>query len=233
MPRPKVLASVMRELDLQIKEHEKSKEDEIFMLWIHGRSGSGKSVLLLQSLQHMVLQRNAQVFWFYSDESQKLYDFFEKWAEQGVDLNEPLFVFTDDFNTPLTKDLTENKSISSLLRNPSYSHVNWPVIVTCSPPEYLEDFRNGGKDEGFRLRDWEIPTIDAEELKQLVRWFEARTGKRPKTGKAFEQSEGLALSMLFELWYYAQHADKTDKSEDVMKAFGQRFKTRSRRTQSD
>jgi hypothetical protein len=94
------------------------------------------------------------------------------------------------------------------------------------PPEYLEDFRNGGRDEGFRIRDWEIPTIDAEEAKQLIQWFQARTGKKPKTGKAFEQSEGLALSMLFELWYYTQYTDTTDKSEDVMKAFGQRFKTR-------
>jgi uncharacterized membrane protein len=226
MPRPKVLVNALQELDLCIKEQGKSKDDEIFTFWIHGRSGSGKSVLLLQLLQHIVLQRNAQAFWFYSDENEKLYDFFEKWAEQGFDLNEPLFVFTDDFNTPSARDLAESKSISSLLRNPSYSNVNWPVIITCSPPEYLEDFRNGGKDEGFRIKEWEIPTIDAEESKQLIQWFETRTGKKSKTGKAFEQSDGLALSMLFELWYYAQYRDIADKNEDVMKAFGQRFKTR-------
>jgi hypothetical protein len=32
--------------------------------------------------------------------------------------------------------------------------------------------------------------------------------------------------MLFELWYYSQYTDSTDKNEDVMKAFGQRFKVR-------
>ena len=226
MPRPKAIANALEEFDSHLKDREKNKEDEIFTFWIHGRSGSGKSVLLLQLMQTMVLQKNAQVFWFYSEESEKLYDLFEKWATQGIDLNEPLFVFIDDFNTPLMRDLTESKSISSLLRNPTYSNVNWPVIVTCSPPEYLEDFRNGGKDEGFRIKEWEIPTIDTEESKQLIQWFEARTGMKPKTGKAFEQSEGLALSMLFELWYFSQYADIADKNEDVMKAFGYRFKTR-------
>jgi len=199
---------------------------EIFTFWIHGRSGSGKSVLLLQLMQAMVLLKHAQVFWFYSEESEKLYDLFEKWATQGIDLNEPLFVFIDDFNTPLTRDLAENKSISNLLRNPKYSNVDWPVVITCSPPEYLEDFRSGGKDENFRIKEWEIPTIDVDESKQLIQWFEARTGKKSKIGKAFEQPEGLALSMLFELWYYAQYKDAVGQNEDVMRAFGLRFKTR-------
>ncbi len=78
----------------------------------------------------------------------------------------------------------------------------------------------------LELKKWEIPTISTDESKQLIQWFETRTGKKPKIGKAFEQSDGLALSMLFELWYYAQYKDTTDKNEDVMKAFGQRFKTR-------
>jgi len=226
MPRPKAIANALRELDLHLKDREKNKEDEIFTFWIHGRSGSGKSVLLLQLMQAMVLLKHAQVFWFYSEESEKLYDLFEKWATQGIDLNEPLFVFIDDFNTPLTRDLAENKSISNLLRNPKYSNVDWPVVITCSPPEYLEDFRSGGKDENFRIKEWEIPTIDVDESKQLIQWFEARTGKKSKIGKAFEQPEGLALSMLFELWYYAQYKDAVGQNEDVMRAFGLRFKTR-------
>ena len=118
------------------------------------------------------------------------------------------------FNAPKTRELIDYTPIARLLRNPTQADIKWPILVTCSPPEYREEFQISGGDEGFRIRKWLIPPIRKKEQKEFLDWFQDKSGETPKTGDAFEQSEGLILSMMFELRY------------GDMREFGRRFKER-------
>ena len=211
--REKRLEESISSFDTLIQEKQETNEPLIYTFWIHGRSGGGKSVLLLQLMQRIILERNTSVFWL-DDASEDLYPFLEKWAENYVDLNEFVYVFIDDFNAPRTRDLIDYTPITRLLRNPKYAQVKWPVLVTCSPPEYQAEFQTSGSDEAFRIRKWLLPPINKEEQVEFLDWFKSRTGETPKAGEAFEQSEGLMVSIMFELRY------------GDMKEFGRRFKDR-------
>jgi hypothetical protein len=211
--RKEVLAQVLNKFDLHLQEHLNSSNPEIFTFWIYGRSGSGKSVTLLQIMQEIILKRNAQVIWL-DDAIEMLPVLLEKWANQQIELGEPLFIFADDFNAPHIRDRIDFKSIARLLRNPKFSKVMWPVLVTCSPPEYLNEFQATGNDEYFYIKKWLIPPISKSEQKGLLEWFKEKTGETPKPSVAYEQDEGLILSMMFEL----RHGN--------MMEFARRFKER-------
>jgi len=213
MTRNTVLAQVLEEFDLHLYEHASRSDPEILTFWIYGRSGSGKSVLLLQIMQEIILRRNAQVIWL-DDAIELIPTLLERWANQQIDIGEPLLVFVDDFNAPQTRSKIDFKTIARLLRNPVFSRVKWPVFVTCSPPEYLNEFQAVGNDEYFRIQKWLIPPISKSEQSDLLEWFKTKTGDVPKPNVAFEQSDGLILSMLFEL----RHGSMTE--------FARRFRDR-------
>ena len=119
MARNAVLAQVLEEFDLHLQKRANNFDPEIFTFWIYGRSGSGKSVLLLQIMQEIILRRNAQVIWL-DDAIELIPTLLEKWANQKIDLGEPLFIFADDFNAPQGRDRIDFKAIARLLRNPYF-----------------------------------------------------------------------------------------------------------------
>ncbi len=198
MLRDEVLADVLSELDLFLRKHLNNFNPEILTFWISGRSGSGKSVLLLQVMQEIVLKRNAQVIWL-DDAAEMLPSLLEKWATQKIDIGKPLFVFVDDFNSPQTRDKIDFKTVARLLRNPKFRKLTWPVLVTCSPPEYFEEFQKTGDAEYFQIKKWLIPPIFQAEQSSFLEWFNLRTGEVASPGAAFEQDKGLVLSMMLEL----------------------------------
>lgn len=213
MTRKDVLAQALNKFYLHLQEHLKNSDPEILTFWIYGRSGSGKSVALLQVMQEIILSKNAQVIWL--DDAIEVFPILlEKWANQQIDLGEPLFIFVDDFNAPHIRDRIDFKSIARLLRNPKFTKVMWPVLVTCSPPEYLDEFQATGNDEFFHIEKWLIPPVSKSEQKGFLEWFKEKTGETPKPSVAYEQDEGLILSMMFEL----RHGD--------MMEFARRFKKR-------
>jgi len=122
----------------------------------------------------------------------------EKWVEQE-NVQKPLFVFVDDFNSPQVRDRIDFKAIARLLRNPKYYKVTWPVLVTCSPPEYLEEFQKTGGTEYFQVKKWIIPSVSKSEQEYFLEWFSLRTGELANPGLALEQDNGLVLSMMLEL----------------------------------
>jgi hypothetical protein len=211
--RKQRLDEALSNLDILVKEKQGATEPVIYTYWLDGRSGCGKSVLLLQLMQEIVVKRGALAFWL-DDASENLQTFLESWAENYVDIEDVVYVFIDDFNAPRTRDIIDYAPIARLLRDPNFDHVKWPILVTCSPPEYLDEFQTSGSDEGFWVRRWPIPPITKDEQSNLLDWFQRRTGEIPKTGAAFEQAEGLVLSMMFELRY------------GDMKEFGRRFAER-------
>jgi hypothetical protein len=198
MVRKEVLSNVLSELDSFLQKQLDNFNTEILTFWIYGRSGSGKSVLLLQIMQDIILNRNAQVIWL-DDETEALPVLLEKWVNQYIDIGEPLFVFVDDLNSPQTRDKIDFKAVARLLRNPKFNKTIWPVLVTCSPPEYLEEFQTTGNGEYFQVKKWHIPPVSNAEQRSLLEWFNSKTGEIANPSTAFEQDEGLILSMMLEL----------------------------------
>ncbi|MGD8456541.1 MAG: hypothetical protein PVF83_09165, partial [Anaerolineales bacterium] len=198
MERPRRIADALNEIDRLINEKKRRTEPKIHTFWIDGRSGCGKSVFLLQIMQKLVLERNSLVFWL-DDASESVYPLLSKWLASDFSNNDTAFVFVDDFYDPLSRDKVDFMAISRLLRNPHYAKVNWPILVTCGPPEHHENFIQSGDAESFRLKIWRLPPIVKTEQKDILEWYEERAGKGTKTGEAFTQAEGLILSMMVEL----------------------------------
>lgn len=165
------------------------------IFWIHGRSGSGKSVLLLQVIRQLVQQQKGEVIWLKS-ESRALIDLLKIWVENPPPLDIRWFVAIDDLYAPGRLDQYQLEQISSIIiSNPS---IQFPTLLTCSPTNQLENFAND-IDESFIVR-WEMPLINKDEARELQQWYTNTTGKKPQIiGEAFEQNEGLILSMMIEM----------------------------------
>jgi hypothetical protein len=213
MERPENVSDAIKNLDQHVQNNLSTGISQLVTFWIDGKSGSGKSVLLLQMLQKLVLERNAKVFWL-ANEFGLLEKMLTEWADAQLTFDEPVYIFIDDFNSPQNRDSLDYQSVVQIISDIRSQDVRWPVIVTCSPPDYLEEFKANGRDEGFLVQRWTIPLMNHSEQTALLEWFKQRTGKSRKIGPAFEQEEGLIVSMMFEL----QYGD--------MKEFGKRFKTR-------
>ena len=122
------------------------------------------------------------------------------------------YVFVDDFYAPGKRARIDFPKISRLLRE--HSRTDWPILVTCGPPEQRQEWDASADNEAFRTAHWLLPAVGAEEKDQLRCWFRARTGKEPSTGPAFLQDQGLMISMVFEM-----------REGELMK-FGRRFRAR-------
>ena len=211
MDRPEQVKTALERLDLHVSARDFHRDPSIYTLWIEGRSGNGKSVLLLQLVQRLVRDRAAQVIWL-DDASEHLLPLLEAWAESPVDSTPMTYLFVDDFYAPSKRARIDFPRISRLLRE--HNRSDWPVLVTCAPPEQRQEWKASGDDEAFRTAHWLLPAVGTDEKNQLRLWFHARTGEEPKTGPAFLQGQGLMISMVFEM-----------REGDLTK-FGRRFRAR-------
>ena len=131
----------------------------------------------------------------------------------------PEFVFVDDLYSPKGQNDLQLDVIRRLVADaPEHP---WPTIVTCGPPEFLSQFQHSGSSEFLRIQDWTLPPVRKEEKSQFQHWFTDRTGEAPKTGEAFQQTDGLMVSMAFEV----KHGD--------LGAFAGRFRDRLKNSELD
>jgi hypothetical protein len=194
MGRPNILRQVRSHLDALVAERERPAYRLLDMLWIDGRSGSGKSVLLLQLMASLVGD-GARVVWL-RDRGGELLGLLKQ-VEVHAPTGGPEFVFIDDLYDPQGRSRLDLDEIVSLITH--RPDVNWPVVVTCGPPEFHQALADDSGGRGIRLYSWRIPAVDTQESTVLQHWFTERTGRQPLTGPAFEQDEGLIVSMMFEL----------------------------------
>jgi len=215
MERPKRLDGALEELRLLLANRDTGGDPEINTLWIHGRSGSGKSVLLLQLMAALVKQRKGPVYWL-TNPGRELYELLRYWAEQyHYSSGQTAYIFVDDLYSPQHRDRIDFAAIGDLLRGVRYSEVIWPMLVTCGPNEQYEAFDTSDRYlANIKVRPWQLPPVDQQEREQLRQWFTDRTGQTPQTGPAFNEAEGLMVSMVLEM----QQGD--------LQEFGNRFRDR-------
>ena len=195
MDRPERLQDAAGALDGVLAERAWHAGPQVYALWLEGRSGNGKSVLLLQLMRKAVMG-GASVIWL-DDGSADLLPLLQAWAISSQITVDPIFVFVDDFNAPHKREMIDFDAMARLLRRHSETH--WPILVTCGPPEQHEELKSTGHDDAFRISTWRLPPAGATERERLKAWFMERTGEVPRTGSAFEQDEGLMISLVFEM----------------------------------
>jgi hypothetical protein len=211
MDREGHVAAAVAELDRHVSDRDWRRDPYVYAFWIEGRSGNGKSVLLLQVMRHLAQDRRANVVWL-DDASENLLPLLEAWAETPAAICGRCYVFIDDFYAYTKRGVVGFREIARLTRR--HSRADWPILVTCGAPEQRDEWKASGDDEAFRTAHWLLKPADADEQRGLRHWYRKRTGEEPKVGTAFEQEQGLMISMMFEM------------RKGEMGEFGRRFRDR-------
>jgi len=197
MERPTQVAAVIEVLRELANDERAVHESAIPVLWIDGRSGSGKSVLLLQLMRHLVLERSASAVWF-TNGTEELGAALENLANSPLYVR-PDFLVVDDIYDPQARD---DFDVARLTRMIVHSGITtWPTIVTCGPTEFRQDLERDCRGEGFRITPWHLSALDRSETIALRNWFQARTGRLPPPGPASAEKRALMISVMFELEY--------------------------------
>ena len=210
MARAERVSEALLALRRVVETHTATEDEGVDIFWISGRSGCGKSVLLLQLAEALVVERAARIVWLGNSAAQ-LPELLRYWSE-AADQYDVDYVFIDDLYDPQARDdLDLSVMVSHILHT---DIVRWPVIVTCGPPEFRSVFERNSRAEGFRVHTWELSPLCAAETQQFRVWFERRTGTVPHRGPASAQQEALMISVMAEM----QHGD--------LRPFALRFRAR-------
>ncbi len=146
------------------------------VVWIDGTSGSGKSVLLLQILEYLVLERDIPVHLLPPSSSQRLPEALEFWSRAS----RPGIIAVDDVYAPEGRQGDTWRRVHELSFEGRW--VAPPLILTCGPSEYRgafeEEVRRGG---GLELIPISLKSLEADERANYSEWFASRTGQSIKT----------------------------------------------------
>jgi hypothetical protein len=139
------------------------------VVWLDGTSGSGKSVLLLQVLEYLVLERGIPVH-LLPPSSQRLPEALSFWNRA----DRPVVIATDDLFAPENREGDVWRRVHELSFDGRWTVP--PVILTCGPPEYRHLFeaevRRSG---GLELIPITLGTLDAAERTEYSSWYTKRT----------------------------------------------------------
>lgn len=197
MARAAHLADAVDELERMLSDRASAAYPELHTFWITGRSGSGKSVLLLQLMDRMV-DRGRRVVWLDNDSSAVLRLLSTVHPDNKLaDEYLPDLAFVDDVYSPGGQLQLALEEIQRMIaRAPEH---RWPLLVTCGPPEFEQRLARETGDDGFHITTWRLPPVDPDEARALQQWFRSSTGKQAEPGAAFQQADGLMVSMAFEM----------------------------------
>ncbi|TMP20958.1 RNA-binding protein, partial [Pseudoalteromonas sp. S2721] len=183
------------------------------VFWLSGRSGAGKSVLLLQTLEQLV-HEGFNVLWLKGN-SESLEPALRAFKEAHKQ-DQPDFIAIDDLYDHDARNRIDLNRLGEFIDESE--NQNWPIILTCGPTEFADSFEEDAIFRGFNLNRYQIAPLAAKEAEELEVWYQKRTGKLPLKGSAFNQAadedNGLFISLAVEL----AHGD--------LKTFAQRFAKR-------
>lgn len=155
------------------------KQRRIPVYWIAGRSGSGKSILLLQLLARLSQCGIAPVLWLGNHRA--LLSDAMSWGVQATQYHAQPIIAIDDPFVPGEQgdaELHWNKTISQLeaIRDKGDSI---PIIVACGPTEQATAFQLEYESDVL-VHQWILDeAADLDHLQSLAKWFEQRTGGKP------------------------------------------------------
>jgi hypothetical protein len=198
MPRPIPVAKACERLEKMFAEQARATVHELNVFWMTGRSGTGKSVLLLQVMERMV-RNGRRVVWLNDDAAAIVPLLAALEPDAGLSDDQiPDLVFIDDMYAPRGQQEIDLDAVRRLVG--TAPDRRWPIVVTCGPPEFERQLaRDSGRD-CMQIHPWRLLPVRAGEANALRRWFSARMpGASRHPGTAFKQADGLIVSMTFEM----------------------------------
>ncbi|WP_241070577.1 hypothetical protein [Achromobacter insuavis] len=217
MRRPVLAGDATRRILALREQALQSAATELNVYWLAGRSGAGKSVVLLNVVSELV-QRGHSVLWLKPEELELALNRIascEGWAA-------PDFLAVDDIFDPDARDRIDLGRISILIDEQGARH--WPVLLTCGPSEFADDFAEQSRFQGFSMQAYEVPLLDRAETERFVAWATPHLSTCDPAVPV-DRWSGLALSQGFQgQGLFVSVA--TELASGDMRHFGQRFATR-------
>jgi hypothetical protein len=186
-PRPRIFNSLRAEFERWLADGEdRLSEREIPILWIDGRSGEGKSVLLRQLVAHVLL---------YQPDRLPIFEVSRELVPQALkerrDAGHVVLLAVDDLYAIGNREAWD-ESLSHLLE----TDLPPVFILTCGPTEQREEFERRFA-EPIRVTRFTVPQLDEEERQQFIDWFSLRVGRARKKTQVTENA--LLVQVMFEL----------------------------------
>jgi hypothetical protein len=182
------------------------------LFWVGGRSGSGKSVLLLQILARLVGHGVGPLLWI-GNKRHLLADAM-KWSVRATERgSRPIITLDDPFAPGEQGDVT-----SHWQRTLDYVDIARderdviPVLLACGPTEQARTLANDMASD-IQVEIWQVDEAEDEKnLQNLLDWFELRTGH---AAPAVGRGDILMIQRFFE-W----------RTGEPLREFALRFRSR-------
>lgn len=197
MPRPQALASLVETWEERRSLLRAPQQGRVQVLWVRGPSGSGKSVLLVQLLEHLA-REGTPVLWL-GDAVEALEPLLRDLASGPVG-TAPQAILVDDIYSRDARDALDLPRLGRLVAEGGAGR--WPLLVTCGPREFEDAFRIDARPRGLDVSSWEIPPMDGDDARRMLAWYRSRAGQDAHPGEAFQRAasgRGLALAMAVDL----------------------------------
>lgn len=195
--RPQIFQSLWAKFTqwLQYLEAPESLEtDKIRVFWISGRSGDGKSVLLLQLIAEF-LRSDGSAMLLQLKSGKDLPRLLET-APEPSEFADPtfshIFAVVDD-----VYDLWDRDGWDETVRNACSLRTPPVALITCGPTEQLEQFAKR-LDDQFEVFHFDVPKLDLDECWALCDWYKARTGQL-RNMSMLTMENPLLVQFMFEL----------------------------------
>lgn len=176
-------------------EHlEQTPTDKIPVFWISGRSGEGKSVLLLQLIAHFLQSTLSEPLLYLKSKNDlaKLLENIPEHSLHSSEYSRKFFVVVDDlYSIGDREKWDENIRNACLFRTPPVA------VITCGPTEQLEQFSSRLRDQ-MQVVSIKVPKLQVNECYEFVDWYEARTGQK-RSLKDVTLDNPILVHFMFEL----------------------------------
>jgi hypothetical protein len=141
--------------------------------WLSGGSGAGKSVLLLQALEHLVRAGDVVVHHLNPTDT-ALQAALGYWRSPA----RPVVIAVDDLFAPARRSDVQWDRLGDLAMDSQRASAL--VIATAGPTNYLDAFRNRAQETGaFTIHELSVTGLDADERVAYRNWFAQRTRTTP------------------------------------------------------
>jgi hypothetical protein len=190
--RPAILKAVRSSLEEWLSRVESEELiGKVPVFWIAGRSGEGKSVLLLQLLSELLRSvTGPAILQVTPGEVKDLLALSSKWPPEGSG-GRPLVVVDDIYDQHDREAWEQEVRDACTLETP-------PVcLLTCGPTEQLEQF-SSRLTEVFEMTSFVLPPLGPAELDEFVAWYLERSGL-PLDPASLTRENPLLVQLVFEL----------------------------------
>ena len=191
--RPALLQAVRKYLEEWLR-HVESQElvGKVPVFWIAGRSGEGKSVLLLQLVSELLRSvAGPAILQVTAGQVKDLLALFSRWPPPEGSGGRPLVVVDDIY------DQHDREAWEQAVRDACMLETPPVCLLTCGPTEQLEQF-SSRLTEVFEITSFVLAPLSIAELDEFVAWYAARGGG-PIDPASLTRDNPLLVQLVFEL----------------------------------